>query len=75
MCHLMRLLRQGLIVVFTRTIRIQSEIELIFPAKFKACLGHGIVANLRSRMPLGQVGRVSSQLVSNNAFFHIVTVR
>jgi hypothetical protein len=33
---------------FARTVWVQADIKLIFPAEFKACFGHGIVAYLRA---------------------------
>ena len=60
------------IVIGTRPVRIQTDIELVFPAEFETCLGHGIVTNLGAWMSLGQIGGVGSQLVHDDTFLHIV---
>jgi len=38
MCHLVAFFRQGLIVKLPGSVRIQTKVELIFPAKFESCL-------------------------------------
>ena len=45
--------RQGFIVEFPRTYRVQAEIELIFPAKLKTGLAQGVIVVLCTRVPLG----------------------
>ena len=44
-------LRECFVVVSPRGARIQRQIKLILLAKFKAGFGHGIIPNLRRRMP------------------------
>ena len=39
--------RKGFIVIFARRVGVEREVELVFPAKLKACLGQCIVADLR----------------------------
>jgi hypothetical protein len=39
---------KGFIVEFARGLGIEREIELVFPAKFEACLTNGVVAVLRA---------------------------
>ena len=75
MGRLVGLLGQGFIVKFTGLVRVQGQVELIFPAKLKARLGQGVVPQLGRRMPLGQVGGVSGDLVGDDAIFHIVLAR
>ena len=70
----MCVLGQGLVVEVPRRIRVEREIELILPAEFEACAGQRIVAVLRCRMPLRQIGRVSGYLVGNDALTHVVLV-
>lgn len=72
--HLAGLLRQGLVVVGTGGVGIQRQIELILPAELEACLGHGVVADLGTRMPLGQIRGVSGDLVGNQPLLHILLV-
>src|ERR1017187_8496535 len=43
-------LRQRFVVELARGHGVEREIELIFPAEFKACLGDGVVAVLRAGM-------------------------
>src|SRR5439155_25147279 len=56
-------LRQGLVVEVTRGLRIEREIELIFPPKFEARFGDRIVAILRAGMAFGEIGGVRGDLV------------
>ena len=44
MGELCAFLRQGFIMELSCLVRIETEVELIFPAKLKACFGKGIVA-------------------------------
>ena len=58
----------------TRGIRIQGKIELIFPAELEARLRQRVVADLRCRVPLGQIGGVGGDLVGDDAFLDVVPV-
>ena len=69
------ILRQGFVVELARGHGVEREIELIFPAEFKARLGDGVVAVLRAGMALGQVSRVRRDLVGDDAVFHVLLVR
>ena len=53
------LLRQGFIVVSASGKWVESQIKLVFPTKFEAGFRHGVIANLRARMPGRQRGRQS----------------
>ena len=68
-------LRQRLVVEFARGHGVEREVELIFPAEFKARLGDGVVAVLRAGMALRQVRRVRRDLVGDDAVFHVLLVR
>ena len=56
MRDLVRVLRQRFVVVFARRHRVEAEVELILPAEVKAGAGQRIVAKLRRRMTLGEIG-------------------
>src|SRR3990170_407250 len=68
-------LGHGFVVKFARLVRVEAEVELVFPAEFEACLGQRVVAYLRAGMPLGEVGGMRGDLVGDDAFLHIVLVR
>ncbi|MNS46337.1 hypothetical protein D3C72_788310 [compost metagenome] len=53
MRHFAGLLRQGFIVVGARGERVERQIELVFPAEFKAGFRHGVIADLRARVAFG----------------------
>ncbi len=63
MGYLSGYLWQGFIVVGTGSVRIKHQVELILPTEFEAGFGHGVVADLRARMPLGQIGGVGGDLI------------
>src|SRR5574343_453682 len=69
-----RLLGQGLVVEFARLVRVETEVELVFPAKLVARLGHGVVADLRAGVALGEVSGVGGELVGDDAFLDVVLV-
>src|SRR5579875_798443 len=54
---LVGVLRQGLVVEFPGLFRIEAEVELVLPAEFETRLGKRVVARLRARMALGEIGR------------------
>jgi len=55
-------LRQGLVVKLAGGLRIERQVELVLPAKFKPGLAQRVVAVLRPGMALGQVGGVAAIL-------------
>src|SRR5689334_16944299 len=57
------LLRQRLVVVLARDLWVEGEVELVFPAELEARLRERVVAQLRARMTLRQVGRVRGQTI------------
>jgi len=68
-------LRQGFIVEFARGDGVEAEVELIFPAEFKARFAQRVVAVLRAGMAFGEVGGVGGDLVGDDAVFHVLLVR
>jgi hypothetical protein len=68
-------LRQRLVVGFARGDGVEAEVELIFPAEFKARLAQRVVAVLRAGMAFGEVGGVRGDLVGDDAVFHVFLVR
>ncbi|CAM2159159.1 200 kDa antigen p200 [Paraburkholderia tropica] len=70
-----RVLRQRFVVEFTRLVRIEAEVELVFPAELETRLRERVVAHLRARMTLREIGRVRRELVRDDAFLHVVLVR
>ena len=71
---LVRFLRHGLVVVFHGPLGVEPEVELVLPAELEARLRQRVVARLRARVALGQVGGVGSDAVSHQAFAHVVLV-
>ena len=59
---------------FLRGVGIQAQIKFVLPAKFKACFGQCVVADLSSRMSFGQICGVGSDFVSHDACFNIVSI-
>jgi hypothetical protein len=55
-----------------RLLRIEAEVELVFPAELEARLGERVVAHLRAGMALGEVGRVRGDLVGDDAVAHVL---
>ena len=55
--------------------RIQRQCELVVPPELEAGLGQFIVAFLRSRVSLAQIGGVGGDLIGDHAGFHIVAIR
>ncbi len=57
-----------------RRVGIQRQIELIFPAEFKARFGHGVITDLRSGVAFGQIGGMRRDFVGDQSLFHILFV-
>ena len=64
-------MRQGDIMIFTCPLRVEREVELVFPAELKTGLGQGIIAQLGTGMSLSQVCGVSSNLICHHPFAHV----
>ncbi|KGD50920.1 hypothetical protein DP43_4898 [Burkholderia pseudomallei] len=75
MRDLRRILRQRFVVEFSRLVRVEPQVELVLPAELEARLRQRVVAHLRARVALRQVGRVRGELVRDDAFLHVVLVR
>ena len=56
------LLGQGLVVEALGLVRVEAEVELVVPAELEARLAQRVVADLRARVALGQVGGVAASL-------------
>lgn len=74
MCHLARFLWQGFVVVGAGGEGVQRQVELIFPAEFKARLRHGVIADLRPRVAFRQIRRMSGNLVGNQSLLHVLFI-
>uniref|UniRef100_A0A0N4ZJL5 NAD-specific glutamate dehydrogenase n=1 Tax=Parastrongyloides trichosuri TaxID=131310 RepID=A0A0N4ZJL5_PARTI len=72
---LVRFLGQGGVVVLAGGFRVEAEVELVFPAELEPRLAQRVVADLRARVPLGQVRRVRGDLVGDDAGLDVVLVR
>ena len=66
--------RQSFVVKLPRLLRIEREIELVFPANLEARLADGVVALLRRGMSLGEVGRVRGDPVRDNPLADVVAI-
>lgn len=49
MGFLMTAVGQGDIVVSAGAVRVEGEIELVFPSELEACLGQGVITDLSTR--------------------------
>jgi len=56
-------LRQGFVVELARLVRIEAEVELVFPAELEARLGQRVVADLRPRVAFAQIGGMAERMV------------
>src|SRR5262245_53964746 len=75
MRDLRSILRESFVVEFTGRIRIEREIELIFRSELEARLRESIMPMPRARVPLGEVGGMGGDLVSDDAVFDVLLVR
>src|SRR5690606_34240170 len=75
MRDLVTFLGQGLVVEVPRTLGIEREVELVFPAELEARFRERVVAHLRTREALAEIGGVRRDLVGDDAFAHVVLVR
>src|SRR5258708_3153600 len=74
MRDLVRLLGQRLVVVLARGVGVEREVELVDPPELEARARERIVADLRRRMALGEIGGVRRDLVGDDAFLDVVAV-
>ena len=66
--------RQGLVVEFHGLFRVQRKGELVVPAEVETGAGKGVIPKLSAEMPLGQVCRMSCQLIGDYAGTNVVAV-
>src|SRR4029077_4367707 len=69
------LLRQRLVVELLRLVRVEAEVELVLPAELETRFRQRVIADLRPRMSLGEVGGVRRDLVRHDAVLDVVLVR
>src|SRR3984957_20551320 len=74
MRHLVTVLRQGLVVELARGVGIERQVELVLPAEVEAGARHRVIANLRRRMTLGEVGGMRSDAVGDDAGLDVLAV-
>ena len=74
MRDLVRILRQGLVVVGARGVGVEANVELVLPTEVEARPREGVVAHLRGRMALGEIARMGGDAVGDDAHLHIVPV-
>jgi len=54
---------EGLVVERAGSVRVEGQVELVFPTEFESGVGHRVVPGLRAGVALGQVGGVGGDLV------------
>ena len=68
-------LRQGFVMELARGVRVEAQVELVFPAELEAGLAERIVALAGGGVALGQVRGVGGDLVGDDAVFDVLLVR
>src|SRR6266487_2886775 len=58
-----------------RGLRVEGEIELVFPTEFETGFGDGVITVLRAGMAFGEIGGVRGDLVSDDTVLHVFLVR
>ena len=66
---------EGLVVERAGGVRVEGQVELVFPTEFESGVGHRVVPGLRAGVALGQVGGVGGDLVGDHSSFDVVAVR
>src|ERR1044072_7213859 len=74
MRELCAFLRQRLVVVLARKLRVKREVELVFPSKLESRLRQRVILKLRAGVSLREISRVRRNLVSNNTVFNVLPV-
>jgi len=67
--------RHGLFTEAQGPFRVEAEVELVFPAEFKAGFADGVVAVLRVGDSFGEVGGVRGDFVCDDSFADVFFVR
>jgi hypothetical protein len=75
MRDLVGVLGQRLVVVGAGRVGVEGQVELVLPAEVEAGAGEGVVAQLRGRVALGEVGGMGRDLVGDDARLDVVAVR
>lgn len=75
MRDLVGILRQGLVVEGACRVRIERQVELVLPAEVETGARYRVIADLRGRMALGEVGGVGRDPVGDDAGLDVVAVR
>mmetsp|Transcript_2080 Transcript_2080/g.3616 ORF Transcript_2080/g.3616 Transcript_2080/m.3616 type:complete len:280 (-) Transcript_2080:999-1838(-) len=69
------IMRNGLVMHRSGRDRVQGQVELIVPAELESSLRQSIVPLLCPWVSFGQVGRMGSNAVRNDASLHILAIR
>ena len=70
-----RFLGQGLVVIITRSLRIEREIKLILPPEIKTRAADRVVAHLRRRVALGEVRRMRREFIGDDVKVGVITYK
>jgi hypothetical protein len=65
-------LGQRFLVVVARGVGVEREVELVLPAEVEAGVREGVVAQLRRRVALGEVGGVGGDLETIEASDRVI---
>ena len=74
MRDLVGVLRQRLVMEGAGRVGIERQVELVLPAEVEARPRQRVVADLRRRMALGEIGRVRGDPVGDDAGLDVVAV-
>src|SRR5450830_1787726 len=69
-----RVLRQGFVVIRARGVRVEAEVELVFPTELETRLAQRVIANLRAGMPFREIGCMRGDLVGDDPGLHVILV-
>jgi len=69
------LMWKGFIVIFPCAIRIEAQVELIFPAELETRLRKCVVAKLSTWPSFGEIGCMSGDFVGNDSIAYVVFIR
>src|SRR6266404_4991666 len=67
--------RESFIMKLSSRVRIEREIELVFPSELESCFRDRVVAVLGAGVTFGKVGSVGGDLVCDYAVFDVFFVR
>src|SRR5450830_1290389 len=69
-----RVLRQGFVVIRACGVRVEAEVELVFPTELEARLAQRVIADLRAGMPFREIGSMRGDLVGDDPGLHVILV-